>query len=575
MKKKLLLLLPFLFLAFSLQVSALTCNWGYCNSVVNDQFGSVKTGKAAIYIPAEVAKMYEGKQITHVRVGLAAKAKTVKAFITKDLNGEYLAQRTQRDQLKGFNEIKFAEPWTIDGEGFYIGYEFEADDYAIGASSMYNENGCWADLGDGWKNYAADEHALALTIQAKIKGDELPNDFWIFSSNDILAEAGKAFDIRFTIRNMSSIIGRRFSVAYSIDGGEEQTLQIKQTVGQDLEKELSFQHPGFPNLGRHTVTIRLLGVNGEPDAYEGNNTVTSTIRIMNTLPVQRMVVEEGTGTWCQYCTRGIEGMNYMTEKYPDTFIGIAVHKSDEFAISSYNDLSFSSYPSSYVMRDLSEVVNPSSGNLENAYNYVVAQQPVAAVGLVAGYTDDSRTKISARTNLNFFSAKDGLNYRLSFVLLESGMMAYQAGYYKDTEMNHVARMNYAFSGFANSVPKSVAEDEDVESFTELDMPSNVVNKDNTELVVLLIDGVSGQIANAAKCHIAAEPPVTGISEKHAVAVPAFTVRNGQLDLNGYSGTVQVYDASGKQVSGNNMKPGLYILRGTDGKNSFATKLVVR
>ena len=151
MKKKLLLLLPFLFLAFSLQVSALTCNWGYCNSVVNDQFGSVKTGKAAIYIPAEVAKMYEGKQITHVRVGLAAKAKTVKAFITKDLNGEYLAQRTQRDQLKGFNEIKFAEPWTIDGEGFYIGYEFEADDYAIGASSMYNENGCWADLGDGWE----------------------------------------------------------------------------------------------------------------------------------------------------------------------------------------------------------------------------------------------------------------------------------------------------------------------------------------------------------------------------------------------------------------------------------------
>lgn len=575
MRKKLLLLLPLLLFVLTAPLSAAVCNWGYCNSVVNDQFGSVKSGKAAIYIPAEVAKLYEGQQLTHVRVGLASKASSVKVFITKDLNGEYIATRTQRDQLSGFNEIKFAEPWTIDGEGFYIGYEVESEEPAIGISSMYHENGCWADLGDGWKNYAAEDHALALSIQAKIKGDELPKDFWLFSANDMLAEPGKPFDIKFSIRNMSSTIGRRFQVAYSIDGGEEVEQEIKQTVGQDIEKELSFEHPGFPSLGRHSITIRLLTVNGEPDAYEPNNTVTSTIRVVNTLPVQRVVVEEGTGTWCQYCTRGIEGMNYMTEKYPDTFIGIAVHKQDEFVTDSYNNLSFSAFPTAYVMRDLSSTINPSSSNLENAYKVVSAQQPVAAIGLVAGYTDDSKSKFIARTNLNFFSAREGLNYRLSFVLLESGMIAYQAGYYKDTEMNHVARMNYAFYGFNNSVPKSVEEEEDVESFTELDMPSNVANKNNVELVALLIDVASGEIANAAKCHIANEAPVSGISEAHAVAVPAFSVRDGKLDLNGFTGTVSVYDASGKQVSADNLKPGLYILRGNDGKTTFAKKMLVR
>ncbi len=154
MRKKILLILPLLLFAITQQLQAVTCNWGYCNSVVNDQFGSVNKGKGAIYIPAEISKMYEGKQLSYVRVGLAAKAKTVKVFVTKDLNGEYITTRTQRDQLSGFNEIKFAEPWTIDGEGFYIGYEFESDDYALGSSTMYNENGCWADLGDGWKNYA-------------------------------------------------------------------------------------------------------------------------------------------------------------------------------------------------------------------------------------------------------------------------------------------------------------------------------------------------------------------------------------------------------------------------------------
>ena len=311
MRKKILLILPLLLFAITQQLQAVTCNWGYCNSVVNDQFGSVNKGKGAIYIPAEISKMYEGKQLSYVRVGLAAKAKTVKVFVTKDLNGEYITTRTQRDQLSGFNEIKFAEPWTIDGEGFYIGYEFESDDYALGSSTMYNENGCWADLGDGWKNYAVEDHALALSIQAKISGDNLPKDYWLFCSNDILAEAGKPFNINFSIRNMGTAIGRRFQVAYSIDGGEEVTEEIKQTLGQDIEKDFSIAHPGYASLGKHSVQIRLVSVNGEADAYEGNNVANSTIRVMNSLPVQRVVFEEGTGTWCPYCIRGIEGFRHL------------------------------------------------------------------------------------------------------------------------------------------------------------------------------------------------------------------------------------------------------------------------
>uniref|UniRef100_UPI003FF135B7 Omp28-related outer membrane protein n=1 Tax=Prevotella sp. TaxID=59823 RepID=UPI003FF135B7 len=216
-----------------------------------------------------------------------------------------------------------------------------------------------------------------------------------------------------------------------------------------------------------------------------------------------------------------------------------------------------------------------SANLEGVYKVIAAQQPVASVGVVAGYTDASKTTFTVRTNLNFFTAKSGLNYRLSYVLLESGMIAYQQGYNKDTEMNHVARMNYSFDGFSNSVPKSVEEEEDVESFRDLEMPTTVQNKDNVELVCLLIDGISGHIVNAAKCEIDAEAPVSAIRETRQQLVPVFTVSNGQLNLNGYRGTVSVYDASGKQVSADHLKAGLYILRATDGSQSFVQKVVVR
>lgn len=57
--------------------------------------------------------------------------------------------------------------------------------------------------------------------------------------------------------------------------------------------------------------------------------------------------------------------------------------------------------------------------------------------------------------------------------------------------------------------------------------------------------------------------------------PVFTVSNGQLNLNGYRGTVSVYDASGKQVSADHLQAGLYILRATDGNQSFVQKVVVR
>ena len=65
----------------------------------------------------------------------------------------------------------------------------------------------------------------------------------------------------------------------------------------DMEKDFSIAHPGYASLGKHSVQIRLVSVNGEADAYEGNNVANSTIRVMNTLPVQRVVFEEGTGTF--------------------------------------------------------------------------------------------------------------------------------------------------------------------------------------------------------------------------------------------------------------------------------------
>lgn len=83
-------------ISFEAKAAPTNCFWGYCGGKVTGEFGSKKSAKGAIYIPAEISKLYQGKTISVVKVGLAAMAKNVKVFITKDLNGENAVTKTAR-----------------------------------------------------------------------------------------------------------------------------------------------------------------------------------------------------------------------------------------------------------------------------------------------------------------------------------------------------------------------------------------------------------------------------------------------------------------------------------------------
>ena len=94
-------------------------------------------------------------------------------------------------------------------------------------------------------------------------------------------------------------------------------------------------------------------------------------------------MEEGTGTWCGWCPRGIVAFRYMAEKYPETFIGIAVHKSDNLETNTYSYLKFNGYPSCYVNRNLRNSTSPEAGTLEVMHNKAVAIPPHVGVEVTA------------------------------------------------------------------------------------------------------------------------------------------------------------------------------------------------
>lgn len=155
--------------------------WGYAGKTAADlPYGSIGTrqGKAAIYIPAEVAQMYKGLKVTGMRFSLTDKAETVKAFVAEDLNGAYATEKMADMGNKGLNSVLFYDAYTITGDPFYIGYEFTSDINVVGVTDEYCEGGNFTDFGKGWTDNTklTPDNAPALALQMRVEGTELPVD---------------------------------------------------------------------------------------------------------------------------------------------------------------------------------------------------------------------------------------------------------------------------------------------------------------------------------------------------------------------------------------------------------------
>lgn len=176
-----LLSLAFSLLASLADAANVEVHYGYALEKPESSYGSYTSAKGAIYIPADIAKLYKGTKLTGVQVGLLASASSVDVFVTKDLNGTSLATGSAQNVASGATVVKTTSEYVIDGEGFYVGYSYSGSSASLGCCDFKNENGCWVNTGSGWLN--ASSEGKTLSIRAVISGDasELPNDFAVLN----------------------------------------------------------------------------------------------------------------------------------------------------------------------------------------------------------------------------------------------------------------------------------------------------------------------------------------------------------------------------------------------------------
>ncbi|MBQ5835259.1 MAG: choice-of-anchor J domain-containing protein [Bacteroidaceae bacterium] len=171
------------------------------------------------------------------------------------------------------------------------------------------------------------------------------------------------------------------------------------------------------------------------------------------VPQKRVVVEEGTGTWCGWCPLGILAFEHIEEVYGDQVIKIAVHNDDIFTVDEYDShLNFPAFPCGTVNRITYsypyELVGETTYSFDGQYTWTryideeLAVIRTSEIRLATATIKDDVLEVSGK--LRFALDADNPTYNIAYVLTENHVegKAYQINYLADATNPFFGRFAY-------------------------------------------------------------------------------------------------------------------------------------
>lgn len=328
------------------------------------------------------------------------------------------------------------------------------------------------------------------------------------------------------------------------------------------------------------IDVWVDNLDGNMDMDDSNNMASDDVVGLSFVPTKKVVYEEGTGTWCPWCTRGIVGLDYMIDAYPETFIGIAVHNGDPMTITEYDsNLDVGGYPSGFLDR-MSEI-DPGVAALEPAYNAQINVLSPVGVSMTGSFHEGTRELEITMTST--FAAPFTSDIRFNLVITEDGVTGTGSGYDQAnayagggngpmggfenlpatipaSEMvyDHVARAILGdWPGTANSIPASVDFNDEASYTYTYTVPADY-DVENMHFVAMVIDQGNGSIMNAEQIKyedLSIEVNIDDIYNETLAEVypnPFSDVTNIDLKLAELAEvSVQVYNTVGQLVAEQN------------------------
>lgn len=581
---------------------------GYCGDEMTSTFGVNLTAElpVAIYLPAGMLQSYEGNQIERISIGLADDATDVSVFVTENLDGAPLREQAAGDLPSGWHDIVLDSPVDITGTGLYVGFTSTGLKH-IGFSDFHDSpNGVWVRMfyeGQGgdvlyqWEN-RDEQFDGSLSIRAYVAGESMPAaEMSLESLDNVYVETDGTGVLTGVARNNTLAAVSSYEISYRLNNGEPVKETVEAEVACNALDTFRIELPANTQaVGEYPLQAEITAVNGQPDAAAWNNAAEAQYSVREYYFPRKVVVEEGTGTWCQWCPAGIVAFREMEKAYPDNFIGIAVHSQDVMAITTYQDLMnmFQGLPSCAVNR-MEAITSPTFALVEHAYKQMAAPAQVG-VKVTAEIATEGVIDVNAETTFGF--DKEDASYRLCYVLVEnevrgtgvdyaqsnaySGGTSGEMGGFEDLPnpipadqmvYDHVARGIYqSFTGVLRSIPSTLVKGVANPHSYKIRMPGTVSKTENLELVALVLDMETGEILNAEKTKVV--DTVSGIRETAADASLRLHADGGRIVADGECNALEVYTLQGVAVANDGLARGMYIVRAATPDGTVSRKVLV-
>lgn len=486
------------------------------------------------------------------------------------------------DVESGWNEVRFETPVEITNNGIYVGYSLTVAQLVSGGANGFimatGENNAanaffsrTENVTKGkWVDWAAYYPALSMQViltGVASQGVDIALDEYI------IAKPGETSSCNLTVVNNTGKSVSSIEYSYSIAGKTSQSgtgsksVTLNSILGASATEAIDL--PAVSEAGEYDLTVKVTKINGE-ESTGYNSEATTKLAVTDMDIKHRAVVEEYTGTWCPNCPRGYVAMEYMAEKYPDDFIGLAYHNGDPMDGRNVVEPSRCQYnPGAFIDRASGEI-DPyfGSGNVEMGMEQEwidrCAVQAPAAIEVEAALSDDLETV--AVTSRTAFALSGVEGFKVAYALLADGMTGTgrswqqynnyrgyssaldidawdqfsNGGLYVTVEFNDVVILAPDSKGVTGSVPAEITVGEWNEheyTFTLSDATSaystsrgeSLVQKLWKLRVVAMLLNADGEIVNAAKCNVSTPAGVNSVesSMDEAVEVARYSL-DGRL-----------------------------------------------
>lgn len=466
--------------------------------------------------------------------------------------------------------VTFNEPYTIPAEGVYVGY-------SLTVNKIVDENSknpliiTYSDTEGGlflhttrtylsWEDKAPSWGGVSM-MKVNLWGEFSENAASPANLQTIHGIMNNEAMAKLTLTNNGESEIATIGYTYSINGHESDEKQfslptpIPAQLGAIADVELPLTVPS--EMGKYDLSVTITTVNGNLNE-DNSPTASGELNAYAFLPVNHPLVEEYTGTWCQWCPRGFIALERMKELYPDRFVALSYHTSSAGKEPMMcldvlpNPSDDKNFPSLFFNRDTEEF-DPYFGSTNNTQMGIIDDWEkfanaftIADIDVKAEWADDNQTILKATSSVKFVKDCDESDYRISYALVGDNLTGekwagtvdlwYQVnGYSGNTSMtgddwkvfteaegaviglvyNDIVLAYDDFNGVKGSLPENIVANEtyehshsfDVSAVTNLFGEYIINDPSNLRVVAIVIDAKSGKAIN---CNSSKYPTSAGI-----------------------------------------------------------------